>query len=242
MFNLATLLARSALALVVLSSAVASQAPTYDPSPFNFIGNIDSMTVNSTDGPLAGGTIKVNGFTITVPKNTLVTLPSITVAWSELFSNGQPDLPLFGSVSWEATVVGNNVGGKKIAGLIYIAQLSAQSLQGFITSIDYSTGHFTIDGAVECPLGRFSRPYTANPLWSVDAENPSVHATTGFPVCIPRNTTDPECPLTNRPKDSAGKYQTTYTYPDPATVVPSGLDPRIMAPLVTGDYATFSGV
>jgi hypothetical protein len=79
------------------------------------------MTLDATGGPLAGGTLTVNGFSITIPKvgisslfsfllsishqNTLVTLPSITVAWSEMFINGQPNLPLLGSVSWEATVI-----------------------------------------------------------------------------------------------------------------------------------------
>lgn len=31
------------------------------------------------------------------------------------------------------------------------------------------------------------------------------------------------------------------TFPDPAVVTPGGLDPRIMVPLVVGDYITFSG-
>ncbi|KAJ6567733.1 hypothetical protein DFH09DRAFT_1363324 [Mycena vulgaris] len=50
-----------------------------------------------------------------------------------------------------------------------------------------------------------------NPLWTVDAMDPSVTATTGFPVCIPRNTTDPECPVTNRPMDGSGNYETTFS-------------------------------
>ncbi|KAJ6535725.1 hypothetical protein B0H19DRAFT_1080176 [Mycena capillaripes] len=238
---------RHALALLVLSSAVSSQkAPTYSPSPFSDIGTIDSMTFNSADGPLGGGTIAVNGFPMTVPKNTLVTLPSITVAWSEMFVNGQPNLPLLGSVSWEATVFGNVVGGKKIVGLLYINQESTQILQGFITSIDFTTGKFVVDGALTCvlndPLGRYGHPYTAYPLWSVDPDNPSVRSSTGFPLCIPRNSTDSECPLTNRPVDNNKNYLTTFTFPDPAKVVNPGPDPRIMAPLAVGDYITFSGI
>lgn len=53
-------------------------------------------------GPLAGGTITVDGLVITVPKNLLVTLPSITVAWPEMFNNGVANLP--GSISFEANV------------------------------------------------------------------------------------------------------------------------------------------
>ncbi|KAJ7339734.1 hypothetical protein DFH08DRAFT_783346 [Mycena albidolilacea] len=232
-------LLRQALTLFVLSSTVyAQKATAYDPAPFNYIGTISSMTLNGAAGPLAGGTLTVNGFKITIPKNTLVTLPSITVAWSELFVNGQPNLPLLGSVSWEATVFGNIVSGQHIAGLVYISQEATQSLTGFITSINFTTGHFFVDN----PLGRYGHAYTANPLWSVDPDNPSVRASTGFPVCIPRNSTDHECPLTNRPLDTQGNYLSTFTYPDPARVVAGGLDPRIMAPLAVGDYIIFSGI
>ncbi|KAJ7153588.1 hypothetical protein C8R43DRAFT_1066883 [Mycena crocata] len=235
-----------ALALVVLCDVAYSQsARTYDPSPFNFIGTIDDMTLEVGGDVLAGGSITVNGLPITVPKNLLVTLPSITVSWSELFQDGRPNLPLLGSVSWEATVFGNVVNGERIAGLVYITQEIDQFLQGFITHIDYPTGHFFVDN-MECvlndPLGRFGHAYTKNPLWTVDADNPSVRATTGFPLCIPRNTTDSECPLTNRPKDGNGFYLTRFTFPDPALVSPGGLDPRIMVPLVEGDYITFMGI
>ncbi|KAJ7468500.1 hypothetical protein FB451DRAFT_374873 [Mycena latifolia] len=236
-----------ALALVVLSGVVYSQtAPRYDPYPFNFIGTIDDMTLLDSTDPLAGGTLTVNGFVVTIPNNTLVTLPSITVAWSEMFIDGEPNLPLLGSVSWEATVFGNVVRGERIAGLVYIFQETTQLLQGFITSINMTTGHFIVDESMECvvndPLGRFGHAYTTNPLWTVDAENPSVRSTTGFPLCIPRNSTDAECPLTNRPTDGNGFYLTTFTFPDPATVVEGGLDPRIMVPLVVGDYITYSGI
>ncbi|KAJ7145995.1 hypothetical protein C8R44DRAFT_5120 [Mycena epipterygia] len=245
-------LLRRALALVVLADVVLSQAtPTsqpYNPAPFSYVGTIDSMTLDPGGDVLAGGTISVNGFNITVPKNLLVTLPSIACAWEEMFDDdtGAPNLPLFGTVSWEATVYGNIVDGQLIAGLVYIFQQSTQFLQGFITSINYTNGHFIINNELEVvlndPLGTFGHVYTPNPLWTVDAEDPSVYATTGFPLCIPRNTTDPECPLTNRPTDGNGNYLTSFTFPAPDLVVEGGADPRIMAPLVVGDYVTFSGI
>ncbi|KAF7345209.1 hypothetical protein MSAN_01897400 [Mycena sanguinolenta] len=244
---------RQALALLALLDIVYGQAtptaPTYDPSPFNYFGTIDAMTLNVADGPLAGGTITVNNLTVTVPKNTLITLPSITVAWSEMFTvddagNATPQLPLLGTVSWEANVFGNVVSGQDIAGLIFIFQETFQLLQGFITDIDYTTGHFWVR-SLECvlndPLGRYGLPYTDNPLWTVDPDNPSIHTATGVPVCIPRNSTDSECPLTNRPTDGNGNYLTSYNFPDPALVSAGDPDPRIMVPLVVGDYITFSG-
>lgn len=53
-------------------------------------------------GPLAGGSITVDGLVITVPANLLVTLPAISVAWPEMFNNGVANLP--GSISFEANV------------------------------------------------------------------------------------------------------------------------------------------
>jgi len=80
-------------------------------------------------------------------------------------------------------------------------------------------------------------------LWSVDPQNPSVHSFSGFPMCIPRSANDPACPAGNRPKDATGKPATTIAMPDPATISKGSLpDPRIMVPLVVGDWITFSGV
>ena len=62
------------------------------------------MTLNSTGGVLAGGTITVDGIVVTVPQNLLATLPSITVAWGELFSNGVPNLPGSEDTTYEALV------------------------------------------------------------------------------------------------------------------------------------------
>ncbi|KAJ7195943.1 hypothetical protein GGX14DRAFT_575268 [Mycena pura] len=243
-------LVQRALALVVLAGAVSSQSTastkTYDPNPFNFIGYVSAMTIDNATDPLSGGTMTVLDFVVVVPRNTLLTLPSITCAWSEMFdASGNPQLPGLGTISWEVNVFGNQVGETRIAGLIFMFQESLQLLQGFITSIDYDTGHFMIDNqeaVLNDPLGRYGLPYTDNPLWTVDPDNPSVRATTGFPLCIPRNTTDSECPLTNRPQDGDGFYLTSFTMPDPALVEPNGLDPRIMVPLVVGDYITYSGI
>ncbi|KAH9207642.1 hypothetical protein DL95DRAFT_374068 [Leptodontidium sp. 2 PMI_412] len=225
---------------------VFSQAPPYDPSPFDITGTIDSLKLDSTStNPLRGGSITVDGNVITVPTNLLATLPAITVAWPELFDNGVANLP--GGVTWEAHVIGNRVGGSNIAGLVYISQKFAQSLQGFITSINIGTGHFTIGASnIDCvlndPAGRFGLQQSGNELWTADPDNPSIHAVNGFPVCIPRSTTDSLCPAKNRPNDPAtGRPVTTLTFKDPATLTPTDPDPRQMLPLAVGDYVTVSG-
>ncbi|CAL3962328.1 unnamed protein product [Diplocarpon coronariae] len=216
--------------------------------PFNIIGTINSMSLDA-GGALAGGSITVDGQKIVVPKNLLATLPSITVAWGELFKDGAANLP--GSISWEANVIGNRVNGQFIAGLVYIAQRSTQIVQGFITAIDPSTGHFKLNGGAtgfggtDCvindPVGRYGRAYTANPLWTADPDSPSIHSQNGFPMCIPRGTSDPLCPSKNRPVDAAGVPLRVYTFKDPASITSTDPDARIAAPLLVGDYVEVSG-
>ncbi|KAH8650499.1 hypothetical protein BGZ60DRAFT_388908, partial [Tricladium varicosporioides] len=231
------------LALFTLTSW-AQVTPPFDPSPLDILGTIDSMTLNAAGGPLAGGTITVDGILFTVPQNTLATLPALAVAWGELFTGGVANLP--GGVSWEAHVVGNRVNGQNIAGLVYISQKAAQVLDGFITSINIATGHFFVGTGtgIECvindPTGRYGLPYTANPLWASDPDNPSIHATSGFPVCIPRSANDPLCPAKNRPIDPATGKPAQVMY-DPATLTATDPDPRLMVPLAVGDYIIFTG-
>lgn len=64
--------------------------------------------------------------------------------WSELFVDGAPQFPQYKvpGVSWEATVYGNRVGDTYTVGLVYITQSSVRFLQGFVNSIDLSTGEF----------------------------------------------------------------------------------------------------
>ncbi|RDW68550.1 hypothetical protein BP5796_09207 [Coleophoma crateriformis] len=241
------------IAFTILLSLVWAQTVPYDPTAFDLIGNINGITLDPSGDVLAGGTITVDGLLITVPKNLLVTLPSITVAWSELFKNGVSNLP----GTFEAHIQGNRVNNQFIAGIVYISQNAAQVVQGFITAIDLNTGHFTINGApataaspngagqncvINDPVGRFGRPYTANPLWTSDPDNPSIHTQHGMPMCIPRSTSeDPLCPTKNRPLDAAGKPINVFTFKDPATITATDPDPRLGVPLLVGDYVSVSG-
>jgi len=56
-----------------------------------------------------------------------------------------------------------------------------------------------VDCVLNDPVGRYGIPQPGNPLWTVDPDNPSVHAVNGFPLCIPRANPDPACPAKNRP-------------------------------------------
>jgi hypothetical protein len=129
--------------------------------------------------------------------------------------------------AFETSITGNIVNGQYIAGLITIFQELAQIHQGYITNIDYATGDFCVSnnavppatlGAPRAgclvtedrvklndPVGRFGKQRTEgdqDPRFVVDDGNPTIKATTGYPMCIPRvapPSIDPLCPITNRP-------------------------------------------
>src|SRR5438270_11637656 len=55
-------------------------------SPFNIVGFIQKATVDSPGDIASGGTLTVNGITITVPRNTFFQMPAMALTWGELFS------------------------------------------------------------------------------------------------------------------------------------------------------------
>jgi hypothetical protein len=188
----------------------------------------------------AGGHVTVNGVKITVPCNSIVQMPANTLSWVKAVDTAHPALSIHdtGYPSFDVHVVGNTVGDKHIAGLVYLSQNSTASGQGYITSIDYATGRIhlgsspgavgaTPGGADQVVIeindpavdpanptnGRFGRAHSPDDRFSVDQGNPTVHAGTGYPMCVPRTTTDPTaagaaddplCPQANRPKPVNG--------------------------------------
>jgi hypothetical protein len=209
----------------------------------------------------------------------MVTMPLATV-----YSNGR--LP-----SYEAHVQGNVVNGRYIAGLIFISQQNLNIGQGTITGIDYHNGEMQIASAgptpstarvkINDPLGRFGLSHgapgssaaliepTYDQRFSVDEESPTIHAATGYPMCIPRSdpftdADDPLCPQSNRPRSPdctsltipfppfamppAGQYCTSFMMPPPPrnTCAPGqGVtcppDPTQQAPFEVGDFIDFQG-
>jgi len=126
--------------------------------------------------------------------------------------------------SYEVHVQGNLVEGKYIAGLIFISQQSLNLGQGTITAIDYVNGELLVATSkgptpvvarvrINDPIGRFGPSHGGpgsgamliepgyDPRFSIDEESPTIHATTGYPMCIPRGGPgDPDCPQANRPR------------------------------------------
>ena len=313
--------------------------PPIVPPQFSITGFIQNATIDRagsicvpTDPRLAGGTVTLNNITVVIPCNTILQMPALAVTWAELFALVPPGtqadqtgmalqdtVPLVATASsppyngplpsYEITVQGNIIGGKYIAGLVFISQQSLNVGQGIITFIDYDKGELTIagvpgspgpnivhvrfnDGAVAAgptggaPTGRYGRAHGSPCLlcpndmviesnfdrrFTVDQDNPTVHARTGFPVCIPRfnpfdpanGGDDPLCPQANRPispncaslpppfpsfvQPPPGQYCTSFMMPPPpAQPCPTpgpacGPDPTQQAPLEVGDFIDYLG-
>ncbi|WP_262964887.1 hypothetical protein [Methylobacter psychrophilus] len=226
------------------------------------------------DPRLWGGRVTVNGVDIIIPCNTILQMPATTLTWAELFDplltpvgtapgtsgltlddkNMTPDslaLPAY-EIHIQGNIVNDSVTGdnQHIAGLVFISQQSLNVGQGYIKSIDYTTGELCVSSGL--PTNGLQGQSTANPQclapnarvrlndaigrfglkhggpgcfllpdaercdveeshydqrFTVDTDNPTIHAATGFPMCIPRaypfgigGDTDALCPQQNRPK------------------------------------------
>ena len=173
----------------------------------------------------SGGTIKVDGWEITVPKNLLVQFPTI---WTKF-----RDLCDAGAKGYEVSVFGNIVNDKPIAAQIAIsAGFSLREGVGYIESIDVADGSFQLKGSktklrLNDPNGKFGKASNLAPFFPVDDENPSITAFSGFPMCFPRSADDPKCPSSNRPAGS------TRFAPR---------DPLAMIPFLVGDYITYAAL
>ena len=134
----------------------------------------------------------------------------------------------FSFPSTEIRVVGNIVAGEHIAGLVYLSQQSLNTGSAVITGFDYAKGVIYVGRSPTQPMarlqlndpkikdltdpaagtGRYSAGQTPDSRFSVDQQNPTIHASTGYPMCVPRTdpgvAIDPLCPQKNRPLASQG--------------------------------------
>jgi hypothetical protein len=262
---------------------------------FDVTGFIQDATVSPDDSACKGtpaerlgGTVTVNGGQITVPCNTVIQMPANTFRWAE-FVHGGPTpgikdafpvdvhsvapYPLF-----ELHAIGNTVDGDAIAGLLFASQQSVNAASGVIDRIDYSTGRLLVDSGdpahpsvveINDPSGRFGREQSPDKRFSVDDANPTVHAGTGYPMCVPRtdpaSADDPLCPQQNRPappcrtfadagvsppasgdlaQAAAGQsFCSQFVMPAPPAAggKTTGPDAREQAPFEPGDFITYSG-
>lgn len=177
--------------------------------------------------------------------------------------------------AFEVAMEGNIVGGVHIAGLVRISQQSLNNSAGYIRNIDYALGEMCV-GASPAPVAACAPPdtrvrindptktYGANNSspdirFSVDPDNPTIHAQTGYPMCLPAvapPASDPNCPIGNRPPAGSGALKTfVMSGPDiPSSALPPGQAPIVsckdsspscdanqQAPFVVGDFINFQG-
>ncbi len=272
------------LAVMVGWAAVASaQLPIPPSSQFDITGFLQEATLDGQAGAsaaLQGGHLKINGHVVTVPANTVVILPANALTWQELFAKApapytgaatgmaMADVPA-PLTTYEVQVQGNRVGNQYIAGLVYVSQQGLNQGAGFINFIDYNLGEIRVGGLIGSnttgtrvrindPLGRYGRPTTSPDVrFTVDPDNPTIMAGTGYPMCLPRTapaalgvSTDALCPEENRPiqsilADGTVQYAPQFTTNNRTNVafavVPGFPDSTKQAPLEVGDYITYAG-
>ena len=175
--------------------------------------------------------------------------------------------------AFEVSVDGNIVGGMYIAGQVHISQQSLNMSAGFIRLINYTTGELCVGGLstlvttcappdtrvrINDPNGRYGLTYTPSKTspdqrFAVDTDNPTIHALTGYPMCVPRvapPASDLLCPIANRNK-AAGLTTFVMTGPTITVGLPPGhppivacapdCDPNQQVPFIVGDYINFQG-
>lgn len=214
------------------------------------------------------------------------------------YAPGQTGMALADSpkplTTYEVHVVGNRVinanGDRYIAGLVHVSQQDLNSGVGYVNFINYATGEMEVGGKLGVAgtgtrvqindpgnvtsiggSGRYGRASTPDNRFQADQDNPTILAETGFPMCIPRvtadpnvgaNADDPECPRSSRPiytgTDTSGVspqpalpvsggFYTLFRMDSPANVDATTCprltcaDPRKQAPFEVGDYVTFAG-
>lgn len=192
-------------------------------------------------------------------------LPGTPAGQSGLALEDTPPPPF----PYVADLIGNIVDGVYIAGLANIMQLPLQIGSGFIKSIS-ATGELLIGpdkdnpaisarvrlndpdiGLMEDPptvtgSGRYGKVQpnpVADPRFKADQDNPTVHAATGYPMCVPTIPENPECPSENRPDDENRNRFTIGATPALSDApVCDGCDATKMVPLAVDDFVTYTGI
>jgi hypothetical protein len=183
--------------------------------------------------------------------------------------------------SFEVRALGNVVkdaAGKDqyIVGLI--APVSQQGLNvgsGKINCIDYANSYLLVGGdpaqgctlatgapngsrvQINDPIGRWGQKHSPDPRFSGDTNNTTVHAASGYPMCVPRvaptaaaDGGDPYCPKGNRPLNGDARFPTDpflaagaplKAFEMPAPVDGVFPDARQQLPFMVGDWIDYSG-
>jgi hypothetical protein len=218
------IVAVSALSLAAFHPAQAQTVTT-----FTLTGPIESFKLDPGAAANRGAVISVHGISAVIPNNLIVQMPAAYKTPVEIFNenpkgNAESGLALDDGnkplAAFEATVIGNIVNGRHIAGLVYVTQHGLANGAGYIKAIDPASGMMRIGSDPTVPVtaldafvmmndvdGVFSPALTpaqvtsfhVDSRFTVDEENPTVHAETGYPLCVPGTENAARCPAGNRP-------------------------------------------
>jgi hypothetical protein len=189
-----------------------------------------------------------------------------------------PRLPAI-EVALDGNIVTVAGTARHVAGLVHISQQSLNNGAGYINTIDLdgtlhvgasltpnpaadalvrindSQGRFGLQtsflgpGLTPPPDAPGTIMITQDGRFTADTGNPTIHAQTGYPMCVPRGAGDAKCPTVNRPA-SGGVPRSFFVMgnapitpaPGSPTIPPcAGCDPTRQAPLMVGDYINYSG-
>ncbi|KAJ0382326.1 hypothetical protein COL922a_012793 [Colletotrichum nupharicola] len=220
----------TALGATLSFTGVQAQLGTTADVPLDIDGAFEGASVTGTAFN-SGGSITCNGQTVTVPKNLQVTFPAAFIPFPKFVANA-------GSYKgYECSIVGNIVGGKTaVAAQVEISPFATTTSSGYITEtkfngdINVNVGGTSVTIRINDPNAVYSAGNAGlgiDPFFTADDVNPSVSSFSGFPMCVPRSASDPLCPMSNRPGLKQGS-------------IPAA-DANVMAPLIAGDFITFSG-
>lgn len=159
-----------------------------------------------------GGSIVVAGVSITIPENLLVQFPATFVSFRDFAASS-------GSLAgFEVNVEGNyvrltsygailtsadrtQINGQAIAGRVAISQLLGGVGSGVVSKVNFDGTIQIASGPtlrVNTPNGVYAVAYDKNPFFTSDEQNPSISSFSGYPMCVPRSASDPDCPSDNR--------------------------------------------
>lgn len=171
---------------------------------------------------ITGGWIQINNVMYQVPQNVVVVFPNTLITWEEMFELNPRTTP--GVLPYESGLAMADINrfpgtyeahidanilpnGQHIAGLIFIFQEFANTVQGFIDSMDYANGTMVVNNtkiqindpkltyAIPNPdgsptaqtivRGRYSAGQSPDPRFTVDQGNPTIRSEIGYPMCMP---------------------------------------------------------
>lgn len=159
-----------------------------------------------------GGSIVVAGISIIIPENLLVQFPATFVTFRDFAASAGSlsgfEVKVEGNyvqpISYAATLTPTDrtqVDGRAIAGRVAISQLLGGVGSGVVSKVNFD-GTIQITGGptlrVNSPNGVYAVAYDGNPFFTSDEQNPSISSFSGYPMCVPRSTTDQDCPSDNR--------------------------------------------